>query len=124
MLQRPVKLKIWDKEEGKFFPLISVDQLAEPMPTGVIVQFTGVYDANGQEIWEGDILYWRYYEQSENKLYESWHEVVFRKGAFGTLDGDEDLSTFNDLAVGDVVVGNVFENPQMLKKPLANGEPK
>lgn len=110
--QRPIQLKAWQADQRAFVPLVCLNDLTNPALR--IIQFTGVYDAKGNEIWEGDILYWRCYDPSDNQVHEAWHEVVFQNGAFGTLDGDYDLNTFSDTSSGDVVVGNVFENPQMM----------
>ncbi len=49
--------------------------LGEPKPDGIIEQFTGCYDKNGTEIWEGDGL--------EFETGEVYPPVKFQKGSFG-----------------------------------------
>lgn len=82
-----------------------------------IGQFTGLYDAHGKEIYEGDIILYGGSIQ---------HEVVFRHGAFGyLLYGGEFISyagntnfTFNPLnrSKEHEVIGNIYDNPELLKK--------
>lgn len=81
-----------------------------------IGQFTGLYDKNGKEIFEGDIILYGGSIQ---------HEVVFRHGAFGYLIyGGEFISyagntnfTFNPLnrSKKHEVIGNIYDNPELLK---------
>lgn len=81
---------------------------------GSIGQFTGLYDKNGKEIYEGDII-----------LYGGSirHEVVSRHGAFGyLLYGGEFISyagntnfTFNPLnrSKEHEIIGNIYDNPEL-----------
>ena len=80
-------------------------------------QFTGLYDKNGKEIYEGDIILYGGSIQ---------HEVVFRHGAFGYLIyGGEFISyagntnfTFNPLnrSKKHEVIGNIYDNPELIEK--------
>ena len=81
-----------------------------------IGQFTGLYDANGKRIYEGDIVKWK----ADNRLYA----VIFKWGMFyasvevcnqeiyggfplHALAGDE-----KDIEI----VGNIYDNPELKKK--------
>ena len=78
----------------------------------VLMQYTGLKDKKGKEIYEGDIL----------KL-ESWvgtQQVAFIEGAFCLADKDGNY-------VGDIhyihhagimqseIIGNIYENPELIK---------
>ena len=115
MNQRPIKIKAWDTNKREFIRVLSLDQLENPAL--IPLQFTGVYDMNGREIWEGDILYWQCYGGSKSDLIEYWQEVLFWEGAFGTGIPDQDFNPFCNLnLMSDSVVGNAFENANLLTK--------
>lgn len=88
----------------------------EDIDYNTVGQFTGLYDKNGKEIYEGDIILYGGSIQ---------HEVVFRHGAFGyLLYGGEFISyagntnfTFNPLnrSKEHEVIGNIFGNSEQLK---------
>lgn len=80
----------------------------------VIMQYTGLDDSNGKEIWEGDVLRWREDER------ESRSSVVFDSGAFresasGRLVSDLCRRTGNNSSRSEVI-GNVHENPEWAEK--------
>ena len=79
------------------------------------MQFTGLKDENGREIYEGDIV--RY-----ECCFESYvEEVIYddKHCNFGTIDKDEKTFSF-DALISDFdvdyfeVVGNKYENPEFL----------
>lgn len=75
-------------------------------------QFTGLYDKNGKEIYEGDILKF----SDGNKLYI----VKFIKGMFQASDLEGEGYSLYLLSNLDnhnyEIVGNVFDNPELLEE--------
>lgn len=109
---RLIKLRAWDSGRSAFVDLLTIPGPSEQRP---VVQFTGIYDAIGREIWEGDILYWYYYDEREQAGYEAWYQVVFHKGGFGTMNSTgDDFDPFCNLNSGDLVVGNIFANADLI----------
>jgi hypothetical protein len=82
----------------------------------VIQQFTGLLDKNGVEIYEGDII--------EHNKYT--YLVVFETGAF-CVRGLEDKEKWKSIIFASLfsyflglgglpsVIGNIFQNPELLK---------
>jgi len=78
----------------------------------ILMQYTGLHDKNGKEIYEGDILV--PYETG-NK-----HTVIFELGAFALSrhDGWRQLinhASDNNGIILEEVIGNIYENPELLK---------
>jgi uncharacterized phage protein (TIGR01671 family) len=81
----------------------------------VIQQFTNLQDHNGKDIYEGDIIQvsYRMDELGDTERYVS--SVVFQDGAFG--DEYDYFCNYSFLPSFYMeVLGNIFENPELLKK--------
>ena len=75
-----------------------------------IMQYTGLKDMKGKEIYEGDILF--------ESFSEKYFKVVFENGSFkAEFEGDFEEHSFDLIDVvaqGCEVVGNIYENPELL----------
>lgn len=68
-----------------------------------LMQYTGLKDKNGKEVYEGDIITYGV----------SNYVVIFHKGCFCIKLQDKDYHIFNNLTIE--IIGNIHENPELLK---------
>ena len=130
---RPIKFRAWDKRDKRWlFTHCDISNMSDPIETMCIawpdyelMQFTGLHDKNGKEIWEGDIV------REVPEL--SGDEARNRRGL---IEWNPSLSAFvvalldrSDGAWCDLnehnpnnpttlkyteVLGNIYENPELL----------
>ena len=82
----------------------------KPQSRHILMQFTGLKDNNGKEIYEGDILLWEY----GGKFKDQVMKVEFSNGGFGFYD--KGWLMLEDLSLQHwEVIGNIWENPELLK---------
>ena len=77
-----------------------------------LMEWTGLYDKNGEDIYEGDILF--------ESFGERYYKVVFENGSFrAEFKGDFEeysLELIDVVAQGCEIVGNIYENPELIKE--------
>ena len=149
-MNREIKFRGWDKYDKKMiYDLCQVDSFwhyysysddtglhfGKTGPNGVgedfenkyIMQYTGLKDKNGKEIYEGDVL--KQVKKSSREGCESSSydknnfEVVFKYGSFWLQRPYSDSVYIRDFPNIDEfvgfecfeVIGNIYENPELLE---------
>ena len=102
---REIKFKLWDLDKNVMIPpedVINLDgELSKNLPKRYIAfEFTGLKDKKGVDIFEGDIIL------HKTPRGERQFVVEYRFGSFN-VGGTSELC--------EEVLGNVYENPELLK---------
>jgi len=105
--EREIKFRAWNKEENKIkysseypdlpcFFTLNQWQLGQEMYP--MMQYTGLKDKNGKEIYEGDIV---------RRLTEKY-QVIFGEGYI------EPFYTYGITGDTYEIIGNIYENPDLI----------
>ncbi|MEC1406843.1 YopX family protein [Bacillus halotolerans] len=140
---REIKFRAWDKKHNHFFDVKEFGKdgsncWASSKRGGyrhwnpIFVQYTGLKDMNGREIYEGDIIHCVHWFFDGNEIEERFTASVgFRDGSF-TLEninsryysdytGEENVKGI--CWIGDInyceedyeVIGNIYEDPGLIE---------
>ena len=136
---RDIKFRAWDKATKKMYEVIKIDfynekvgyLFADPITQGEVIdylklsdielmQYTGLKDKNGVEIYEGDLFrlefddgeYLCSVEFCEEEVgYVSMPKKTFRE-KYGKLLWVRGNEHFNN----NEIIGNIYENPELLEQ--------
>lgn len=115
------KFRAWDKKDrimmrshehkvtfsGKLFSNNGLDVTDDY----ILMQYTGLKDKNGKEIYEGDIV--------KIKYYDALGTVEFRNGSFWIFEKTKPYVEENpqwSIQCAQYVEGNIYENPELIKE--------
>ena len=123
---KEIKFRAWDKKEKRMW-CFSFEQIRRnfgfdygipaelspiyntEIPDENFMQFTGLLDKNGKEIYEGDII------QVDSPCDKNNYEVKFFLGEFRFhKNGDNHYTA--DYMQECIVVGDIYENPELVKQ--------
>jgi len=85
--------------------------------SNLVMQYTGLKDKNGKEIYEGDVLLISKATDSPFKGDVFFSYGGFRLKAYWMLDREihPELSTYTESKVSEAeIIGNIYENPELI----------
>jgi uncharacterized phage protein (TIGR01671 family) len=133
-MMREIKFRAWDKKDKRmivdkqgFIPLIVTNKSVFKLdPTSEkdrwieidknrfeLMQYTGLKDKNGKEIYEGDII-------KSNSHKPTTFKIEFIEGGFCATQNDKDYPLdinhfYPSVGCMIEVIGNIYENPELLE---------
>lgn len=137
---RKIKFRFWDNVQKKMFnevTLLGLHWECEEDPSvyiggkhfnygdngktvpdysdGAVMQFTGMQDNNGKEVYEGDIVKGKRYSAQE-KFVRFIGEIAYFRVSFVVNGVGKYEGIYGEELHGNYeVIGNIYENPEFLK---------
>lgn len=126
---RKIKFRIWDMDrkvmmgsqyvifyDGDFYENFRDFEDGILIENIAVMQYIGLKDKNGVEIYEGDVVH---LTSDEGVNYNAL--IVFKDGGFCAIDGTESDYSIRRYGLSRFdfnleVIGNIYENPELLEE--------
>ena len=125
-MRREIKFRAWDKKRnkidyvykifygeltGKLLAIELSDKLLQEANEFELMQYTGLKDSTGKDIYEGDIL--KININVELRQSEEYQEVYYKNGEFRAHEWSlKELLQYDAKEMCFFVVGNIYEHPE------------
>ena len=126
---REIKFRAWDKDEKKMlyhdtmwasigggennednFVRVGINTL---VPDAILMQYTGLHDKNGKEIYEGDVV--KFITEFTPRIGTVEWDDEYSRFAVAYKTAWIDFEGINKGEKGIEVIGNIYENHELLK---------
>lgn len=111
---REIKFRAWrdgemlyQQEEGTAYAAALFNRIYKQHP---VMQYVGLKDKNGKEIYEGDIIEWTHLSRSSCIVYWNNDECVY---CGKPIDPDEKTESWLDKNC--IIIGNIYEHKHLLQ---------
>jgi uncharacterized phage protein (TIGR01671 family) len=126
---REIKFRAWDKKH-KLMYIINNINFNDNCATGVnngewyefgidrLMQYTGLKDKNGLEVYESDICKIQYSLDSQKNSYceDGIVLIEYCDGSYWACSKEDKFSVIIDKQEVLEIIGNIYENPDLLNK--------
>ena len=120
---RVIKFRAWDYDEKRMIEDFQDTYMWEDYISSryAVMQFTGLVDKHGKEIYESDIVYLQTKNALTNEPFEMVGEVFWRDGKYSGWGLRNNRIHYNHTMYGFPhdeckIIGNVFENKELLNE--------
>lgn len=129
---RTIKFRAWDRKEKRMMKWVDqihwgnyeIESIAQTTPLQShkrngkdveLMQFTGLKDKNGNEIYEGDFIRYEnmHYNPAEGDAPYIYNKIDFLEGTW--MMGGETLFEFEESELE--IIGNIYEHHELLTEP-------
>ena len=125
-MNRPLKFKVWNKKSNEWCgtiglnETISHNELEYDTDDLVFVQYTGLKDSKGKEVYEGDVIIDKKYKFFDKK-YKEYRQCIWDQERLTYRWVGKNISlpihtSDDNMTLKEKIVGNIFEHKHLLEK--------